>query len=136
MLSFTVQSVSLTSVMEGGSIAPQQFGSRFPWTMFDLALPIAPQLRVLRPALESAQKELGITPRPIKLHRTLWPLYLRLLDADLDSRTPKQIADLLQYEIEKGVSEGKVWDQLRAAKRMIQPGGYLSIFLSTEKSAP
>jgi hypothetical protein len=60
-----------------------------------------------------------------------------LLDADLDKRNPKQIAIALQEEID-GIDEKKVWDQLKSAKKMIQPDGYMTIFLTPgpDYSAP
>lgn len=97
--------------------------------IFDLHLPLKPQLDSIVGPMERARKHLNIKPHRAKHHRRLWPLYLRLLDADLDQRTPKQIADALEHEIE-GIDEKKVWDQLRAARRMILPAGYLSIFLT------
>ena len=95
------------------------------------------QLTAARRALEEAQRRLAIKPHRSTHHRDLWPDYLRLLDADLDGRTPKQIADALQKQI-YGLDERKVWDRLRAARKMTDPGGYLSIFLSTpsENSPP
>jgi hypothetical protein len=111
-------------------------GLRFPWAHFDLALPLEPQANAILKTLEKAQKESGHRPRIVRHHKTLWPRYLRLLDADLDERTPSQIADALQREVD-GLDEGKVRDQLLKARDMAQPQGYLSIFRSSrEISAP
>lgn len=107
-------------------------GPAYPIIEINLHLPLRPQLDAVVKPLERTRKHLKIKPRLPKHHRKLWPLYLRLLDAELDGRTPKQIADAFQFEID-GATEGKIWDQLKAAKKMTQPEGYLSIFLSTEK---
>jgi hypothetical protein len=113
-------------------------GPAYPIVAFDLREPLKPQFdaiySILKNQQERAPKTFGFKPRRIKHHRELWPRYLRLLDADLDERTPTQIADVLQYE-DDGANERKIWDQLQAARKLIQPEGYLSIFLSTEKSA-
>lgn len=110
-------------------------GRRYPWAYFDLYLPLKPQIEAVGRALEFAQSKQGIKPRRSKHHRKLWPLYLRLLDADLDDRTPKQIADVLEPENSLEVlDEKKVWDRLRAARKMTRPEGYLSIFLSPSPS--
>ena len=107
-------------------------GPAFPIVQFDLRLPLKKQLEAIVEPLDRTRVLLGIAkPHRVKHHRKLWPLYLRLLDADLDKRTPKQIADA--FEPEQGVNgltEGKVWDQLQAARRMTNPEGYLSILLS------
>lgn len=112
-------------------------GPTFPIVEFNLHLPLKPQLESIVEPLKRASRHLKIEPRRSKHHRKLWPLYLRLLDADLDERTPRQIADVLERESD-GLDERKVWDQLRAARRMLQPEGYLSIFLSSpsENSTP
>ncbi|HLX08978.1 MAG TPA: hypothetical protein VKY89_14080, partial [Thermoanaerobaculia bacterium] len=83
--------------------------------------------------LAEAQERQGIKPRRIKHHRQLWPLYLRLLDAEIDGRTPKQIADALESEIDD-LDRRKVADSLQAARKLTEQEGYLSIFLSTENS--
>lgn len=104
-------------------------GPAYPMVVFDLHLPLKPQLDSIVGPMERARKFLNIKTHRAKHHRRLWPRYLRMLDADLDQRTPKQIADALEHEID-GIDEKKVWDQLRAARKMILPAGYLSIFLS------
>lgn len=121
----------LRVMKEGASLKSR--GPAYPIVVFDLHHPLKPQLQAIAPRLEHVQKSLGIKPKQAKLHRNLWPHYLRLLDADLDGRTPRQIADMLQYE-DDGANEGKIWDQLQAARKMTQPEGYLSSLLSTEKS--
>jgi hypothetical protein len=109
----------------------QARGPAYPIVEFDLHLPLKPQLEAIVEPMERVRGHLKIKPRRAKHHRKLWPLYLRLLDADLDQRTPKQIADVLAPEPEtQAMDEKKVWDQLKAARRMTQPDGYLSIFLS------
>lgn len=99
------------------------------WAYVDLRLPLGVQLTAARRGLEDAQRRLGIKPHRITHHRDLWPDYVRLLDADLDGRTPKQIADALPEQDD--FDERKVWDRLKAARKMREPEGYLSIFLST-----
>jgi hypothetical protein len=123
---------TLHVMKEGASLKSR--GPAYPIVVFDLHYQLKPQLKELVPRLERVRKSLGIKLKQPKHkhHRDLWPRYLRLLDADLDGRTPKQIADALQYE-ESGFDTGKVWDQLQAATKMTQPEGYLSILLSTEK---
>ena len=113
---------------EGASVSPA--GKRYPWAFFDLELPLKPQLRAVETALAAAQQRHGIKPHRILHYRNLWPRYLRLLDADLDGRTPKQIADALASENDVP-DEKKVWDQLQSARRMTRPEGYLSIWLSS-----
>jgi transcriptional regulator len=109
-------------------------GPAYPIIVFDLHYPLKPQFEAHLPGLERARKVFKIhPPKQHRHHRKLWPSYLRLLDADLDGRTPKQIADVLQYE-DDGMTEGKVWDRLQTAKKMTRPEGYMSLFLSTEKS--
>lgn len=117
---------------EGASMKSR--GPAYPIVVFDLHHPLKPQLQAIVPRLTHLQKSLGIRHKQAKHHRKLWPRYLRLLDADLDGRTRRQIADVLQHE-DYGADEGKIWDQLQAAKKMAQPEGYLPIVLSTEKSA-
>ena len=118
---------------EGESLKSR--GPAYPIVVFDLHYQLEPQLKELVPRLEHVRTSLGIKLKQAKhkRHRALWPRYLRLLDADLDGRTPKQIADVLAGE-EYGLAEGKIWDQLKVAREMIQPEEYLSILLSTEKS--
>jgi Family of unknown function (DUF6499) len=130
-LSFTLQFGYLYTFHIGGPVEPK--GARYPWAFFNLNLPLKPQLETVGRMLASAQKRQGIKPRRPKHHRQLWPFYLRLLDAEIDGRTPKQIADALENEID-GLDEKKVWDSLKAARRMTEQEGYLSIFLSTENS--
>jgi hypothetical protein len=60
------------------------------------------------PRLEYVRESLSIKARKTKHHRNLWPRYLQLLDADLDGRTLRQIADALAHEEEAGLDEGKV----------------------------
>jgi hypothetical protein len=111
-------------------------GLRFPWAVFDFALPLKPQIDAVYATLEREQKRSTFKPRIVKHHRAQWPHYLRLLDAVLDGRTRRQIADVLLDEID-GPDEGKLWDQLKKAKEMTKPSGYLSIFRSSmEISAP
>jgi hypothetical protein len=121
-------------VMEKGALLKSR-GPAYPIVVFDLRYQLKPQFEAFASRLEHVRKSLGIKLKQTKHkhHRNLWARYLRLLDADLDERPPRQIADVLQYE-DVGVNEGKVWDQLQAAKKMTQPEGYLSILLSTEKS--
>jgi hypothetical protein len=83
--------------------------------------------------LEREQEESGIEPRLVKHRRDLWPHYLRLLDADLDDRSPAQIAEALGPEFTDGLSDSKVWDQLQKAREMTRPSGYLSIFRSSSE---
>jgi hypothetical protein len=118
---------------EGASLKSR--GPAYPIVVFDLRYQLEPQFEAFAPRLEHVRKSLGIKLKQDKHkhHRKLWLRYLRLLDADLDRRTPRQIADVLQHE-DDGVNEGKIWDQLQAARKMAQPEGYLSILLSTEKS--
>lgn len=106
-------------------------GPAFPIVEFNLYLPLQPQFDAVVGSMERTRKHLNIKPQYAKRHRRLWPLYLRLLDAtDLDQRTPKQIADVLDKESPSGgLDEKKVWNQLRAARSMTKPEGYLSIFL-------
>ncbi len=122
------------SVMQEGASLKSR-GPAYPIVVFDLHYQLKPQFEAFVPRLEHVRKSLGIELKQPKHkhHRKLWPRYLRLLDADLDRRTPKQIADVLQCE-EDGANEGKIWEQLQAARKMTQPEGYLSILLSTEKS--
>jgi hypothetical protein len=121
---------TLHVMKEGASLKSR--GPAYPIVVFDLRYQLKPQLKALESRLEHAQKSLGLKQAKPKHHRKLWPRYLRLLDATLDGRTPRQITDVLQHE-DDSVSEGKIWDQLQAAKKMTQPEGYLSILLSTEK---
>lgn len=108
-------------------------GLDYPWVKFDLHLPLKPQFDAAAGFIERIRDHLKIKPRRAKHHRKLWSHYLRLLDADLDERTPKQIADALDRQsTSSGLDERKVWNQLRAARAMTQPKGYLSIFLSPE----
>jgi len=107
-------------------------GLRYPWAVFDLELPLKPQVDRVLKTLKSLQAVHEVKPRKIKHHCELWPLYLRLLDADLDKRTPKQIANALEEE--DGIDEKKVWDQLQAAKRLTKPDGYLPIVLSPPRT--
>lgn len=110
-------------------------GPAFPIVEFNLNLPLKPQLEAISGPMERARSHLRIKPRRAKHHRKLWPLYFRLLDADLDQRTPKQIADQLDKESASGgLDERKVWNQLKAARSMMKPDGYLSIFLSSPQS--
>jgi transcriptional regulator len=118
---------------EGESLKSR--GPAYPIVVFDLQYQLKPQFEAFAPRLEHLRKSLGIKlkqPKP-KHHRALWPRYLRLLDADLDGPTLRQINDVLKRE-EHGMHQRKVWDQLQAAKKMIQPDGYLSILLPSEKS--
>ena len=111
-------------------------GPAYPIVEFNLHLPLKPQLEAISEPLERARKHLGIKPRRIMQYRSLWPHYLRLLDADLDERTPRQIADVLNRESDRGgIDDKKVWDQLKSARRMRSPEGYLSIFLSPSDSS-
>jgi hypothetical protein len=126
-LTFNLEFGTLSFKREGSPV--YRGGTQYPWAFFNLYLPLKPQLEAIRRALTTAQKRHGIKPRRIKHHRTLWPRYLRLLDAEIDGRTPKQIADALESEID-GLDERKVWDQLQAARKMTRPEGYLSIWLS------
>jgi hypothetical protein len=105
-------------------------GPFYPTVTINLHLPLKPQLASAKKKLEELQGRIGVRPLTPKQRRGLWSHYLRLLDADLDDRTPKQIADVLGGERPEGVGEGKIWDQMKAAKRMTEPDGYLSIFLS------
>jgi len=124
---------ALYAMKEGASLKSR--GPAYPIVVFDLHYQLKPQIEALLPRLEHVRKSLGIELKQVKhkKHRQLWPRYLRLLDADLDRRTLRQIADVLQHE-DDGMNEAKVWDQLQAARKMIQPEGYLSILLSTGKS--
>lgn len=118
---------------EGESLKSR--GPAYPIVVFDLQYQLEPQFEALLPRLERVRESLDIKlkqPKP-KHHRALWPRYLRLLDADLDKPTLRQINDVLKRE-EHGMDERKVWDRLQAAKKMTQPEGYLSILLSSEKS--
>jgi hypothetical protein len=121
----------LRVMKEGESLKSR--GPAYPIVVFDLHYHLKPQLEALIPRLEHVRKSLGIELKQARHHRELWQRYLRLLDADLDGRTPRQIADVLQHE-EIGVHEGKVWDRLQAAKKITRPEEYLSILKSTEKS--
>jgi hypothetical protein len=132
-LAFVLQFGFLFFKREGAPLPVYPGGAKYPWTFFNLNLPLKPQLENARKMLAAEQKRQGIKPRQVKHHRELWPFYLRLLDAEIDGRTPKQTADALESEID-GLDERKVWDSLRAAKRLTEQEGYLSIFLSTEKS--
>jgi hypothetical protein len=110
-------------------------GPAYPIVEFDLHLSLKPQLEAIVEPLERARKHLNIKSRRAKHHRKLWPLYLRLLDADLDQRLPSQIANALEKEPAfGGIDERKVWNQLKAARSMTEPEGYLSIFLSSSSS--
>ena len=104
-------------------------GLDFPVVEFNLHLPLAPQLEAIVETLENARKRMPVQRR-FKNHPKLWPHYLRLLDADLDGRTAKQIADVLGKEVEEGMDEKKIWDQLEAAKKLRSPEGYQAIFLA------
>lgn len=113
-------------------------GLRYPWAVFDLELPLKPQvarvLKILQDYQAVHMKDMHkVNPRRIKHHTDLWPHYLRLLDADLDGRTPKQIATALEEE-EDGIDEKKVWDRLKAAKKLTKPRGYLDIVLSPPRT--
>jgi hypothetical protein len=134
-LAFTLQFGYLYTFHRDGPKEPK--GAQYPWAFFNLNLSLKPQLETLRRMLAAEQKRQGIKPHRVTHHRDLWPDYLRLLDADLDGRTPKQIADALQEQI-YGLDDRKVGDRLKAARKMMEPEGYLSIFLSTppENSAP
>jgi hypothetical protein len=46
-----------------------------------------------------------------------------LLEAELDGRTPKPIADALDSEID-GLDEKWFWDQLQAARKLLRPEEY------------
>jgi hypothetical protein len=128
-LAFPAQYGHLYFFHGSGPTTPK--GAQFPWAFFDLHRSLRRQLNAVGRALATVQKRQGIKPRGIKPHRDLWPHYLRLLDADLDGRTPKQIADALQEEIYV-LDEKKVWDQLQAARRMTKPEGYLDIIFAAQ----
>ena len=119
-------------VVEGEADSTPGRGADYPLVEFNLRFPLKPQLAAAAKDLQFWQAIRGVKPKNVKHHRGLWPHYLRLLDAALDDRTPRQVADVLQHEID-GINEGKIWDQLQAARGMAEPDGYLSIFLSTEK---
>lgn len=108
-------------------------GSWYPWVEFDLHWPLTHQLEAARLQLDQAQRNRNVRPHRVVHHRPKWPHYLRLLDADLDDRTPVQIAAVLQGEI-NGIDEKKIWDQLEAARKMTRPEGYMTIFLSPSPS--
>jgi len=108
-------------------------GLRYPWVVFDLELLLQPQIDRALKMLKDIQVRREIKPRNIKHHLELWPRYLRLLDADLDKRTPKQIAKALEKE-EDGIDEKRVWDQLQAARKLTKPDGYLTIVLAPPRS--
>ena len=104
-------------------------GLEYPIIEFNLRLSLGPQLAVAERRLKNAYSLLKIRPQRSKNSRKLWARYLRLLDADLDGRSPKQIANALQEE-EYGLDEKKVWDQLQSARKLMTPTGYLPIVRS------
>ncbi|HVF59552.1 MAG TPA: DUF6499 domain-containing protein [Thermoanaerobaculia bacterium] len=110
---------------------PGPGGDRYPWMVFDAHLPLKPQALAVLGALRWHQ-EFVVRYRPprIKHHRKLWPLYLRLLDAESEGLGAKDVAEVLSLETPLGVTDAKVWEQLSAARRLTLPEGYLSIFLS------
>jgi hypothetical protein len=72
---------------------------------FDLSKPLGPQLENIETQLEKAQKEFCGRPRSPRLKgdaRKLWPLYLRLLDAEAMKAKPMEIFHALEKE---GVEE-------------------------------
>lgn len=108
-------------------------GPHYAWAAFDLTLPLQLQTESVLETLRREKKWQQIKSRRVIHHRGKWPYYLRLLDADLSRPRvkPGQIAEELHTEPGMdGLDAKKVWDQLRAAKKMTQPDGYLSIFLS------
>ncbi len=129
-LNFAVGYGAVNFVAEGAKTQMKPSGKRYPWAVFDIELPIKPQTDAVLKSLKEFQKRHKIKPHRVKHHRDLWPLYLRLLDAALDARTPKQMADVLKNEVH-GLDEKKVWAQLQAARKLTWPTGYLTIFLSS-----
>jgi hypothetical protein len=130
-LAFNIQFGFLFFKREGAPVYPG--GAQYPWAFFNLNLPLKPQLETARRMLTAEQKRQGINPGQVKHHRKLWPRYVRLLDAEIDGRTPTQTADGLVEEF-FGLDVKKVWNQLQYAKRMTRPDGYLTIFLSSGNS--
>lgn len=131
-------SYATVNFVTGNKVQLVPNGLRYPWAVFDLELPLKPQvarvLKILQDYQAVHMKDLHkVKPRRIKHHPNLWPDYLRLLDADLDGRTLKQIATALEEE-EDGIDEKKVWDRLKAAKKLTKPPGYLDIVLSPPRT--
>jgi hypothetical protein len=129
-LPFNIDFGTVHFVQKGESFRSR--GQYYPIVEFNLSLPLTPQLDAVSKNLRAALKDWKIKPRLSKQHRAKWPLYLRLLDADLDGRTAKQIADVFQYQ-DYSPDEGKIWEQVQAAKQMTMPDRYISIFVSSEK---
>jgi len=127
-LIFSVSHGTIHYLREGARFTSRGFA--YPIVEFDLHLPTKPQIDGLAARLDNDRKARGIKPRQVRHYRDRWHVYLRLLDAELDHRTTSQIADALAQESEGFADPKKLWDQLRAAKRMTLPEGYLSVFLS------
>lgn len=68
---------------------------------FDMSEPLGPQIANVEAQLEREQRKLGKKPRSPRLKgkdRKLWPLYLRLLDAEGLGLRPMEIFKILEKE--------------------------------------
>ena len=85
--------------------------------MFDLKLPLAPQLQAARACLEFMQRELGDTPSSPKPRPEIWPLYLRVLDARDCGATFAKIAATLWPDLDKNAQSAR---DLHVAAQAVQ----------------
>jgi hypothetical protein len=91
---------------------------------FDLAAPIAPQLKRAKAILDASKKRhKGKLPSESRKQIALYPLYLRVLDAKAAKATSAKMAEVFSSERAAGVSEKDIDNWLTAAERMAN-GGY------------
>lgn len=91
---------------------------------FDLAAPIAPQLKRAKAILDASKKRhKGSIPTESRKQIALYPLYLRVLDAKAAKATTAKMAEVFSSERPAGVSEKDVDNWLTAAEIMTN-GGY------------
>lgn len=98
---------------------------------FDLASPLAPQVRRTRQALKAVQRALKVEGvfdlHEPRIRDQFLSFYLRVLDARLCDARLADIADAFEFHDPVPLDEKKVSDRLHAAKKLTWPPGYTAL---------
>lgn len=98
---------------------------------FDLAAPLAPQLTRAKQILDASKNQIKETLTAENRKRVaMYPLYLRVLDANAAKVTKAKMAEVFSQERAGGVTEKDVSNWLNAAKALAKDGYKLLAKLS------